>query len=185
MGLRISFKPGMRQSQHAARYFHETVEGLVEAMMEGLTEHAYLIHGEEGPALRLRVWSAKPLNEQGLHALFEWLLVLRADVDSMHAGPDGGEALAPVVTNWLSPHLDGAQLFAELSIAAPDPGLADRPEFALGMVRGRCVLLSTDTLMFSWLEGGMFGLSLAGRGSYLLELVEGEDQLPRQWRKAS
>jgi hypothetical protein len=43
----------------------------------------------------------------------------------------------------------------------------------MGLYRGRAVLISTDTALFTWLQENVFGLSLAGRGSYLLELLDG------------
>ena len=61
MALRISFKPGKKQSQQAARYFHSAVGGLVEAMIDGLEERSYLISAPRGPSLRLRIWSVEVL----------------------------------------------------------------------------------------------------------------------------
>ncbi len=185
MALRISFKPGMAQSQCAARYFQGSVEGLVDAVIDGLQEHDYLIGAGRGASLRLRVWSATALDEEGLHELFEWMLAMRADVQSLQEAPRDGEQLAPLVTNWLSPHLDAAQLFVELSIVHPEVGEEARPEFALGLMRGRCVMISTDNLLFTFLEEGIFGLSVAGHGSYLLEVMDGGDTSTRQWRRAS
>lgn len=185
MALSISFKPGMKQSQQAARYFHDTVGSLVEAMLDGLEERMYRISADDGRSLQLRTWCSKELKEDELHALFEWLLTLRADIHGLELGPQAPDDLAQVVGSWLDVHLGGADLFVELAIEHPETGVAELPEFSLGMLRGRSVLVSTNTLLFTWLEEGIFGLSLAGHGSYLLELENDERSAADVWRKAS
>lgn len=184
MALRISFKPGLKQSQQAARYFHDTVGTLVEAMLDGLEERIYRISAEDGRCLQLRTWCSKELQEDELHSLFEWLLSLRADIHGLELGDQAPADLAQVVGSWLDVRLDGADLFVELAIEHPDTRVAELPEFSLGMLRGRSILVSTNTLLFTWLEEGMFGLSLAGHGSYLLELEQVRSNAPA-WRKAS
>ncbi len=185
MALRISFKPGMKQSHLAARYFQDAVGDLVEAMIDGLDERTFLINAEEGPSLQLRTWSATDLKEQDLHELFDWLLALRADVHGLQEDPRDHSLLGPIVANWMQEHLGGAHLFVELSIVPPEGEVEEQAEFTFGMVRGRTVMISTDTLLFTWLEEGYFGLSMAGYGSYLLELEDGEDSAPRSLRRAS
>jgi hypothetical protein len=179
MALRISFKPGMKQSQQAARYFHDTVGNLVETMIDGLQERSYLIPAERGPSLGLRTWCADPLAEDELHELFEWMLAIRADIQSLRDEPGGPDQLSELVKNWLASRMGGADLFVELSIIHPDTGTVELPEFSLGLMRGRSVMISTDTLLFTWLEQDIFGLTMAGHGSYLLELEE-EDQAMRK-----
>jgi hypothetical protein len=185
MALRISFKPGLKQSQQAARYFHDTVSTLVEAMLDGLEERIYRINANDGRSLQLRTWCSKDLEQDELHGLFGWLLALRADIHGLELGDQAPADLAQVVGNWLDVRLHGADLFVELAIEHPETGVADLPEFSLGMLRGRSILVSTNTLLFTWLEEGMFGLSLAGHGSYLLELEQDERSTARAWRKAS
>jgi hypothetical protein len=185
MALRISFKPGLKQSQQAARYFHDTVGSLVEAMLDGLEERVYRIGADDGRCLQLRIWCSKELKQDELHNLFEWLLTLRGDIHGLELGPQKPDDLAHVVGNWLDVRLDGADLFVELAIEHPDTGVAVLPEFSLGMLRGRSVLVSTNTLLFTWLEDGIFGLSLAGHGSYLFEVEQEERSASGTWRKAS
>ncbi len=183
--MRISFKPGMEQSQQAARYFHDQVGSLVEAMLDGLDEHLYRINGHDGRSLQLRTWSTAELQEDELHALFDRLLAMRADIHGLELAAHTPDHLAHVVDDWLAVHLGGADLFVEVAIEDPATGTAQQPEFSLGMMRGRSVMVSTNTLLFTWLEEGIFGLSLAGHGSYLLELESEESSAAHTWRKAS
>ena len=48
-----------------------------------------------------------------------------------------------------------------------DTGL--EPNLSLGVLGGRTIMISTDTVMFTQLAPGVHGLSIAQRGSYLLE----------------
>lgn len=179
MALHISYQPGEQQSHQAARYFQDTVGSLVESLVDGLEERTYHIMGGKEGSLHLRVWSPEPPSEKHLHALMDRILAVRADLQQLQKRPRDAEGLAPLAANWLSPHLAGADLFVELSITKAD-GAEPTPEFSMGLYRGRSVLLSTDTVLFTWLQENVFGLSVAGQGSYLLELVDGEKHALRK-----
>lgn len=181
--MHISYKPGVRQSQLAANYFQEAIEGVLESMIDGLGVHDHRIQADQGPCLNLRVWSAQPLLEHELNELFEWMLSLRADIHSLHEAPDDVDGVAAKVVDWLQVRLGGADLFVELSIVPGEETEDDGLEFVLGMVRGRSVVVSTDTLLFTWLDQDIFGLALAGNGSYLLEVAAEEER--RSLRRAS
>ena len=181
MALHITYKPGEQQSQQAAQYFQDAVGSLVDQLVDGLEEREFRIVGGEAGSLRLRIWSSTPPVEDQLHALMDRVLAVRNDLLQLQEEPRDAEGLAPLATNWLSPHLGGVDLFVELSILTAD---ADEPvpEFSMGLYRGRAVLISTDTVLFTWLQQNVFGLSLAGHGSYLLEMVDGSE---RTLQKAS
>ncbi len=181
MALHITYKPGEQQSHEAARYFQEAVAPLVEQLVDGLEEREFRLLGGEAGSLRMRIWSSKAPNEDQLHTLMDRVLAVRNDLLQLQDRPRDAEGLAPLATNWLSPHLEGADLFVELSIlSAANNELV--PEFSMGLYRGRAVLISTDNVLFTWLQENVFGLSVAGHGSYLLELVDGTE---RALQKAS
>ncbi len=184
MSVRITFKPGIKQAQEAARYFHEAMNGLVEAMIDGLEEHSYLIRSSEGPSLRLRTWNTGELAQEQLHELFEWLIALRNDARDLLEEPPDATLLKNKVATWLGVHLGGVDMLAELSIAPEGNEAESLPQFTLGLQRGRSVMISTDTLLFTWLEKDIFGLTLAGHGSYLCELEAGGSSASAM-RKAS
>ncbi|HRH70803.1 MAG TPA: hypothetical protein PLB89_14975 [Flavobacteriales bacterium] len=185
MAVRITFKPGMKQSQQAARYFHDTVGGLVEALLEGCEEHHFRITADHGAALQIRIWSATAPDQEVLHGLMDLLLGLRADLRTLQEDPGGQDRVAKLATDWLSVHLGGADLYAELAVEHPGPVPEERPEFALGLVHGRCAMISTDTVLFTWLDDSIFGLAVAGHGSYLVETVSGANAEHHRWRRAS
>lgn len=184
MALRISFKPGQEQSRQAARYFQGAVGNLVESLIGGMEERDYRMGGDSGPALHLSVWSKVAPDDAMLHVLVDHILALRADTHALQEAPKDPQRVASTLASWLSPRLEGADLFVELTIEDPGGSAAEQPAFSLGLVRGRCVLVSTDTCLFSWLQEDVFGLTLAGHGSYLVE-VEGRQRQDRSLRKAS
>lgn len=181
MPLHITFKPGRKQSHAAARYFHGAVESLVENTMDGLELRRYRISGPEGTALLLGIWSVDELGQATLHELFDWLSDVRHDLQTLREGPD---QLPELATNWLTQRLGGVDLLVELTVEVPGATVDGQVELSLGVVRGRSVMISTDTLLFTWLEQDIFGLSMADHGSYLLEVVE-SDERAQDLRRAS
>lgn len=168
MAIRTSFKRGMKQSRQAADYFKGVVDGLVHEMVSGLEEHCYSITSIKGPSLRLHVWSSAVLAKKELHDLMELLMTLRTEVDALQEDRVAQDQLADLAAGWLSERLDGADLYVELTIL---DNLGEHPEFTLALVHGRCAMFSTNNCLFSWLDEDVFGLTLAGHGSFLLEVV--------------
>ena len=171
MAIRISFKRGIRQSQQAARYFHGIVDGLIEEMVHGMAVHDYNIAALNGPSLHLRVWSPTILKQEELAELMDLLMTLRGQIHDLLEGPAGRQRVSQLASEWLADRMGGADMYVEVNIVNNDAQVDMRSEFTLAIVHGRCAMMSTDQCMFTWLDRDMFGLTLAGHGSYLLELV--------------
>jgi len=172
MALHISYKPGKAQSEQAARYFQESVGTLLDNMMSGLEEHTYVVDGRSGPSLRLRTWSRSELQEGRLHELFDRIVAVRSEVQALERGGIQQDQVHRTVFKWLEVSLHGEDLFVELTIVDPGSGAEERPALSLGLVQGRSVLVSSDRLLFSWLDQDIFGLAIADQGSYLFEVHE-------------
>jgi hypothetical protein len=117
--------------------------------------------------------------------LFEWLLTLRGELQDLLQVYERSRHLAGMAPRWLEYRLGGADLLAEISVVDRETGRVSDPEMMLGVVRGRSVMVSTPHLVFTWLEEDVFGLSVAGFGSYLLELLHGADSAGPGLRRAS
>lgn len=172
MALHVSYKPGKTQSEQAARYFQECVGMLLDTMMQGLEEHTYVVDGRTGPSLRLRTWSRSELQEVQLHALFDHIVALRSDVRSLEQGETQQDQVHRTVFSWLDAATGLEDIFVELTVVDPTRGEEERPDLSLGLIQGRSVMVSTDRLLFSWLEQDIFGLAIADHGSYLFEVQE-------------
>ncbi|MCB0781089.1 MAG: hypothetical protein KDC03_16460 [Flavobacteriales bacterium] len=181
MALHISYKPGEDQSVQAALYFREAAGVIVGSVMEGMTEQDHMIPGPEGVFLHLRIWSREKLDEASLHALFDHLLAVRSGLQEVQEHPGDPATLVEAASEWLEPHLEGRDLFVELAIAGPDGNGPETAEFSMGLVAGSAILISTDDALFTQLQDGLFGLALAGQGSYLVEVMAE----PRVLRRAS
>ena len=177
MAISISYKPGKAQSEQAARYFQEAVTGLLDAMLEGLQEHTYRIDGQNGPSLKLRTWSRQELQDAQLHAMFDRIVAVRSEVQGLEQGPLTQDMVGRTVSGWLERTLEGMDLFVELTLMHPDQRSEERPALSLGILRGRSVLVSSDNLLFTWLDQDIFGLAIAEQGSYLVEVQEEDRQL--------
>ena len=177
MALSISYKPGKAQSEQAARYFQEAVTALLDSMMDGLEERTYRIDGHSGPSLKLRTWSRQELQDAQLHAMFDRIVAVRAEVQSLEQGPVTQDQVGRTISGWLENTLEGLDLFVELTLVHADQPADERPALSLGILRGRGVLVSSDNLLFTWLDQDIFGLAIAEQGSYLVEVQEEDRQL--------
>jgi hypothetical protein len=184
MALRISFKRGQKQSRQAAQYFSGIVHGLVQEIVDGLQEHTYQIPAPQGPSLQLQIWSAHDLQHAELHQVMELLMLLRGEVEALERDPDTAMDLNDLVRGWLMQRMEG-NLYVEVAVLDPVSGYPQLPEFSLAIVHGRCAMMSTDRFLFTWLDEDIFGLTLAGHGSYLLEVVPEQDVRTSTLRRAS
>ena len=181
MAIRTSFKRGVRQSQQAADYFKGVVDVLIHEIVAGLEEHCYSITSIKGPSLRLHVWSSSVLSKEELHDLMELLMTLRTEVDALQEDRLARQHVSDLAAGWLRDRFNGADLYVELAVL---DNLGERPEFTLALMHGRCAMFSTNECLFSWLDQDIFGLTLAGQGSFLLEIIPEKTEAPR-WRQAS
>lgn len=180
--MRISYKSGAMQSLQAASYFNDAVGTMVEGWLERTEERLYAIDTEEGGEVQLRIWSSMDIGAEDLHRLMVWLTIVQEDLERAHEiGSEAGR-LEQLVKNWLAVRHDAADLFIEQATLKPGATVA-LAQLSMLILGGRTVMVSSDSLMFTRLHEGVFGLTLAGRGSYLLEDVHtgnmGEEGLRR------
>ncbi len=168
----------------AAAYFRGIVNGLVTEMLDGLAPQRFHITGIQASELHLRSWSSVVIDQERLHELLELLMDLRSEVRELQEGRVARQDVVALAAGWLSEHLNGADIYVEVSVRNTEIHQEEQPEFTMAMIRGRCAMMSTDQCMFTWLDRDMFGLALAGQGSYLLEVVP-DEKAGRTYRKAS
>ncbi|MCB0765304.1 MAG: hypothetical protein KDB84_11395 [Flavobacteriales bacterium] len=172
MPFRVSFKAGMKQSLLAARYFSATAAEVMDGVITGLTERQYAIGINANEQLRLRIWSEDEFLEEDMQELVEWLRGVHRDIVLLHRHGLKECELPELLKDWFTLRSQGRSFFLEqLDPETQDINKAD-PVLSLGVMAGHAVMVSTNTLMFTELERGMFGLSIARHGSYLLEQVD-------------
>jgi len=169
MALNVSFKPGMKQSLLAARYFNTTAEEAMDGLIASATPRQYLISVQDGTSLRVRIWSEIGLEEEQMGELLDWLRGVQGDIRTIQSGSTNAHDHASVVEKWVAERHGIADLFLEQLDPTTSSKADMEPDLSLGVLGGRTVMISTNTLMFSRLQEGVFGLSIAQRGSYLIE----------------
>ena len=184
MAFGVSFKAGVEQSLQAARYFTSSAEEAMDAVINRLAPRQYLIALQDGASLRLRIWSGAELAEEELQEVIEWLRDVHKDLVVLDGEARDESRLAGIVQNWLLPRHGGQNFFLEQL----DPSTAEAtetiPELSLGVLGGRTVMVSTDTLMFTQLREEVYGLSIARQGSYLIGEVEQDRAGSERLRRA-
>ncbi|MCB9184915.1 MAG: hypothetical protein H6591_13480 [Flavobacteriales bacterium] len=181
MELRISFKPGMKQSFTAARYFNGTAEEALQDSIARLTPRQYLISLPNDDKLRLRIWSKEEYDEERTQHAVAWLQGLHEDVDAIVRSERRDERLGEIISLWIASENEQESFFIEELKGPPGEQPEDDPRLTLGVLGGQLVLLSTESIMFARLQPGVFGLSLARYGSYL---IEQERPVPRLMKRA-
>lgn len=181
MELRISFKPGMKQSFTAARYFNGTAEEALQDSIARLTPRQYLITLPDDDKLRLRIWSLEEYDEERTQHAVAWLHGLHEDVNALVTSDRRDEQLGEIISLWLAAEIGQESFFIEELNGPPTAKPEGDPKLTLGVLGGQLVLLSTESIMFARLQPGIFGLSLARYGSYLIEQQNAD---PRQMKRA-
>jgi hypothetical protein len=169
MSLRLSFKPGALQSLQAADYFTGAVTNLLEGWVDRLEPQLYLFDAEDGGTVHLRVWSDVGHDEAQVHHLITWLLLVEEDLGVLSEKRLSEDELRRVLANWLTLRHDGGSFLVERSVLPAGGAEGERLELSCGVLSGRTVLVSTESMMFAQLNTGLYGLTVAGRGSYLVE----------------
>lgn len=175
MSLRVTFKPGLRQSMQAATYFTGAASNLVEGWIDHLQQRLYLMDDGVGGVLHLRVWTSTEPAEEELHHLLVWLMVVNEDVEQLATRRPARPQVERMVANWLARRHGGGSFLVERSVLPAGGASGEQTDFSLGVVAGRTVLVSNDSLMFTRLSEDVYGLAMVGQGSYLVEDIhEGE-----------
>ena len=180
MALNVTFKPGTKQSLVAARYFNGTAEEAMNAVIAGFSPRLYRIMLQDDASIDLRIWSETEFEEEEIQGLLEWLRELYQDVKVLNRPVLEQAEFEQVVLGWLAKRDTLLNFFLEQLADDDSEDTQVEPELSLGVLGGHTVMISTNTVMFTQLEPGIHGLSIAQRGSYLLE----DEALIRRLRRA-
>lgn len=184
MELRVNFEPGAMQSLQAASYFDEVVASVVEPCVTTWPGRSYIMDLGPRQALQWSIWSDEEWSEKELSELFVWVLILREDLERLQTDGMDESSVASMVSNWLAVRHARRSFFLEGTVIEDGELRMDGPEMSLGVSDGRTEMLSTVGVLYTRLFDGLFGLALAGQGSYLLEDQRGQERFD-PLRKAS
>ena len=168
MALCINFEPGPQQAYQASRYFTEVNAELLGTCLPPVEPRQLLIIEKGSPPVPVRVWSAESSVQDELADLLPWLRQLTHDVRTLGRTADMARAME-LATSWSHARPEQKNLFLELLNPAHAFTYDENAELSLGIMAGETVMLSARNIMFAKLSAGLFGLSVAGLGSLLIE----------------
>jgi hypothetical protein len=174
MALNITFRSGKAQSEQAALYYQEAAAQVLESLMPELEEFSYHMDRPLGSTIHLRVWCKAELREDELHALFDRIISVNEAVQVLEDGTLGPNMVHDTLMEWLHAMPPEQNMFCELTVVDPHGMPEERPRLSLGILQGRTILVSSDRLLYTWLDQDLFGLAISGHGSYLAEVLTGQ-----------
>ncbi|MEO8589133.1 MAG: hypothetical protein ABI432_07190 [Flavobacteriales bacterium] len=171
MELRFSFKPGSRQSLEASRYFTLLGADLLNAHLPPYEPLQFLLTEDHGSPLPLRIWTAQPHVRYRLGILIPWVRQVSEGMRALGRYESDVQEVMEFITAVMATRHAEETAFVE----SLNPEHAFTPdednELSIGLVGGETVMLSARNVMFTKISSGLFGLSVARMGSFLIEQV--------------
>ncbi len=169
MSMSVTFKPGSQQSYAASDYLSDLASDLVSAFIADMDARQYLVGDVSTGGLAVRIWSSWALDESEVLELLPWVRSLDRDLYLLEQGAAGSEGVSGIIGEWLSLRHGVSAFFVEVLL--PDQAFSPEEQLRLsiGVIGGMTVMISAPSVMFVEQSPGLFGLSIAGQGSYLIE----------------
>jgi hypothetical protein len=184
MSLALSFKPGMQQAYAAFGYLSDLASELVSVFIADMDPRQYLVGNASQGGLALRIWSTRPMEESEVLELLPWIHSLDRDLHVLAQGPAEVDKVHEVVQKWTTLRHGVSAFFVE--VLHPEQAFSPEEQLRLsiGVIGGTSVMISAPSVMYVEQGPGLFGLSLAGQGSYLIEQLEGARHQHERVRRA-
>ncbi len=179
MALHLTFKVGKRQSFQAVRYFSQVASDMVAEFSPGMRTQRFVIQGER--EMPLRIWSIAGLMEEHVLALLPWIRQVGKDIRRLENITTSMDQVQEIVEDWAAARQGATSLFIEQLNPAHAFTSDENLDLTLGILGGETVLISAPRTMYVKQEFGLYGLAVAGQGSYLVE-EHGREKIPVQRR---
>lgn len=168
----------------ASRYFMMLGTDLLSSYLPPLDPKQLLFTEPGHEPLPLRIWSAQGLVYDRVQELLPWVRSLAKSLDTLSRRPGHEEDVVPLIKEWMAVRHAEDTFFIEVLNPAHAFSPDEDNEISIGVVAGETVMLSARNVMYVKLESGLYGLSVARVGSYLVEHVAGEEHAPLFLRRA-
>lgn len=169
MVLRTTFKHGAKQSYLASHYFTTVAEELVRTFIGDMEPRQYLVMPQLGESVPLRMWSKDDLMGEDRARRMEQLNALHSDVLKLSDEKVEPYEVGEMVARWLQAFDPEANFFLEHLHPGQSFHSQDAPLLSLAVLGGHVTMLSAAKVMYVRMDNELFGLAVAGSGSYLLE----------------
>lgn len=167
--LEISFKRGPKQSLRANEYFMVLGTELTDNCVSEMTPFNYVFIHEDHETTRLRYWAREEASAKEILAVRDWVYELGQDLDELRKKPAGVKHVTELIRRWMTTN----EFLTSFMVEQFYPGnpFRENEEAALAAVvtGGKIRMLSAQDVFYIEEGGGIFGLSVARKGSYAIE----------------
>jgi hypothetical protein len=168
MALRISYKPGAAHSMEAGKYFLDLAGDLVDDLLVDMRARNYLVQRERQAPLALRIWTLSEPSDEKVMDMLVALRTMGEDVDVLSGSTDL-DHVKDIVQRWMFVGESMDNFFIEQLPPGSNFKSEGSPDMAVCVMGGHLRMLSSDHVLFVEQDTGLFGLTIAGQGSYLFE----------------
>lgn len=169
--LRVSFKPGLKQSFRANNYFVTLGNEMVDGLVKELKPRQYRLMITEGDEMALLIWSNQIVLDENTKDYFSpWIMQLIREIDLIASGKLELGGLRDIVERWIRPSDPRTTYFIEHMQQSHGKILWKyQPKHSFIVLGGRICMVSSRKMLFAEVQEGLCGLSIIGKGSYLFE----------------
>ncbi len=172
--LTVSFKEGEEQSRVVTEYFYTVASSLVAENLQGLTEGQYLVSDEEkedSPEVPVRIFQYQDDDSQEIYYLAQDIKMQTELLVGCETEQDIQDRLSelfkltaenPLLTFMAEIYEDSDTAFM------PEDGKAILSVYVSG---GKVFFVSLHTTLLVYLEDGLYGMAISGKGSYSIRMA--------------
>ncbi|HEY0976014.1 MAG TPA: hypothetical protein VGE21_00980 [Flavobacteriales bacterium] len=172
MDIQLHFKPGIRHAVDASRYFRSLADEAVDELLPGDQPRQVLMACTDAPNIPMRVWSRSPRLDSLICGLLPLLLDILDRTTALRTGARNDEAVKDFARLVNRPVAEGESIFLEL-LGPKQPFTAQEEVILVIMIlEGEIYFISAPGVIHAEVAPQLYGLAIAGMGSYQYEKVE-------------
>lgn len=184
MTLRSSFQPGLQQSLEASRYFMTLAADLLNDHLPPMDPKQFLVTRNSQETIPLRIWAGGNMTDDHILELLPWVRAAKDGIITLEHRSVPEEEVERIVWSWATTRRTGETFFIEMLNPAHAFTPDENNELSVGVIGGETVMVSARNVMYVKLGPGVFGLSVARKGSYLFEHIGREELSAVHLRRA-
>lgn len=174
MPYQLRFASGTEQAVHAGLYFHTVANDLVDDTLAHVRPNHYRVGPGTPPRSVLRFWShGQPASENVLN-IAAVAAALQREASALLRAKHREANVLDFFQRWLGLVWPEPAFFLEKLKARDAFTQNERLDMSLAVLGGRLAMFSTGALMFVQQAPDLYGMAVAERGSYLVEVLRAE-----------
>lgn len=166
MDVDLRFRSGARHAIEASRYFRSLAEQVVDDLLPDETARQVLMSCSGAPNIPMRVWSRSERLDELVCDMLPFLLDVLDRTTALRTGQRNDALVKDLAHSLSAPLADGGTIFLEL--LGPQGPFTPSEEviLVLMVLQGEVHFVSAPGVIYAELEPRLYGLAIAGVGSY-------------------